>query len=78
VTDIMSAAGLWKLPAIATFIFLGVFAWVMWRALRPSARQELDQASRVVLDGERAPSDITGVSGKERAGRATGSNGGEA
>lgn len=52
----MSAAGLWKLPAIATFIFLAVFGWALWRALRPSARREYDRAAQMALDGERQAS----------------------
>lgn len=49
-SQIMSEARLHFFPLIALFIFLGVFAWAMWRVFRPGSRRELEAASRVVLD----------------------------
>lgn len=51
-SQIVSFLNLWVYPSVAMIFFLGAFVAVVWRVMtRP--RQELIDASRIVLDDDR-------------------------
>jgi len=51
-SDIMSAMGLSLYPTVAMIFFLAVFAGVLVRVFRPSARAEMDAAARLPLSDD--------------------------